>query len=223
MERHFDQELAALREKLLEMSGTVEQSVHKATRALETRDPVLVEEVFTDDKRVDVLEIEIGDLCVSLLALRQPMAVDLRFIVGAIVINNELERMGDHAVNIAQCVRDLLRMPAHKPPVDIERMVQLVTGMVKESLDAFISRDASKAQAVCERDDRVDDLKTQIVDRLVGIMTMNSDAINRGVSLILISRNLERIADLATNIAEETIFISEARVIKHHAEEGEIT
>lgn len=223
MERHFDQELTKLREKLLEMSGTVEQSVHKAIQALETRNPSLIEEIFADDRRVDAMEIEIGDLCVSLLALRQPMAVDLRFIVGAIVINNELERMGDHAVNIAQCVQDLLREPAYHLPIDLDRMTHLAAGMMKDSLDAFISRDAAKAKAVCRQDDLVDDLNRDILDEMIDLMFADSMAISRGMSLILISRNLERIADLATNIAEETIFISEARVIKHHAEEGKIT
>jgi len=223
MERHFDQELHRLRVRLLEMAGLVEQAVFKAVKILQTRDVALVEEIYSDDKKVDAREIEVDDLCVSLLALRQPMAVDLRFIVGAIKINNDLERMGDHAVNIAQCARDLAKEPPLPFARDLFQMAELSTGMMKDSLDAFVSRDAGKAKLVCDQDDRVDGYKKRILNELLGAMAQDSKVISRAMSLILIARNLERIADLSTNIAEETIFISEARVIKHHAEEGEIT
>jgi phosphate transport system protein len=223
MERRFDQELARLREKLLEMSGIVEQAVYKAVRILQTRNSGLAEEVFADDRKVDALEIAIDDLCVSLLALRQPMAVDLRFIVGAIKINNDLERMGDHAVNIAESARKLLQEGPLRVPPNLARMAQLATGMMKDSLDAFVSGDAAKAKAVCDRDDLVDGLKDQIIKDLLSEILADPAVTNPAMSLILISRNLERIADLTTNIAEETIFISEARVIKHHFEDGEIT
>lgn len=223
MERHFDQELHRLRVRLLEMAGLVEQAVFKAVKILQTRNASLAEEVYSDDKKVDAREIEVDDLCVSLLALRQPMAVDLRFIVGAIKINNDLERMGDHAVNIAQCARDLAQEPPLSLAGDLFQMAELSTGMMKDSLDAFVSRDAGKAKAVCAQDDRVDGYKKRILNELLGAMAQDSKVISRAMSLILIARNLERIADLSTNIAEETIFISEARVIKHHAEEGEIT
>jgi phosphate transport system protein len=223
MERHFDQELQRLRIKLLEMSGLVEQTVFKAVKILQTRNAALVEEVYADDKKVDALEIAVDDLCVSLLALRQPMAVDLRFIVGAIKINNDLERMGDHAVNIAECARNLAQEPPLPFNRDLFQMAEFSTRMMKESLDAFVSRDAGKAKGVCDQDDRVDGYKNRILNELLGAMTQDSKVISRALSLILIARNLERIADLSTNIAEETIFISEARVIKHHAEEGEIT
>ncbi len=205
------------------MAGLVEQAVFKAVKILQTRNASLAEEVYSDDKQVDAREIEVDDLCVSLLALRQPMAVDLRFIVGAIKINNDLERMGDHAVNIAQCARDLAQEPPLPLARDLFQMAELSTGMMKDSLDAFVSRDAGKAKRVCDQDDRVDGYKKRILNELLGAMAQDSKVISRAMSLILIARNLERIADLSTNIAEETIYISEARVIKHHAEEGEIT
>lgn len=219
MERRFDQELNRLREKLLEMAGLVEQIVHKAVKVLQSRDPILVQQVLADDNRVDALEIEVDDLCVSLLALRQPMAVDLRFVVGAIKINNDLERIGDHAVNIAQSAERLLREPPLRPLDDFPRIPALATGMMKDSLDAFVTGDVVKAKNVCERDDLVDWCKRQILIELSALMCRDPAVINRAIALVFVSRNLERIADLSTNIAEETIFISEARVIKHRADE----
>jgi phosphate transport system protein len=221
MERQFDQELAGLRQKLLEMASIVEQIIYKAIKVLQTRDVALCEGVFADDRKVDALEIEIDDLCISLLALRQPMAVDLRFIVGAIKINNDLERMGDHGVNIAQSARDLILKSPFTTLSDMTRMATLATGMMKDSLDAFVTQDSAKAKRVCERDDSVDNMKKKIVGKLGRAMADDPSHVGWAISLILISRNLERVADLSTNIAEETIFISEARVIKHRIEERE--
>jgi phosphate transport system protein len=220
MTRHFDQELTRLHSKLLQMAGLVEQEVHKAVAILRLRDSSLVPEVLADDKDVDRLEIEIDDICVSLLALRQPMAIDLRFIFGAIKINNDLERIGDHAVNIAQSAERILREPDLPPLEELPRMTSLAMGMMKDSLDAFVARDVAKAKNVCERDDLVDWCKRQILLELSALMSRDAAVVDRAMAIVLISRNLERIADLSTNIAEETIFISSARVIKHHAEEA---
>jgi phosphate transport system protein len=156
---------------------------------------------------------------VRLLALQQPMARDLRFITAALKINNDLERVGDHAVNIAGGVLRLADQPLVKPLVDIPRMAGLANDMLHEALDAFVRRDAESARRLCARDDEVDALNRQVFRELVSFMVEDPMTITRAMELILVARNLERVADLATNIAEEVVFIAEARVIKHHAED----
>ena len=219
MERHFDEELNQLKTRLLLMGGRAEAIVHKAIDALKTRDSALAEEVFADDKAIDQLEIEIDERAIRLLALRQPVGSDLRFVTSALMIVNDLERVGDHGVNIAQSTLRLNREPELKPLVDIPRMAVLATRMLTEALDAFVENDAAAARLVLTEDDEVDELKARLYQELIALMTENPQAIARGLELILVSRNLERVADLATNIAEEVVFIAEAAVVKHHMEE----
>jgi phosphate transport system protein len=219
LERHFDQELQGLKDALLAMGGRAEAVVQKSVEALKRRDPALSEEIFDDDGVIDRLEIDIDERCVSLLALRQPMAVDLRFIMGVLKISNDLERVGDHAVNIAGCSKRLLAEPPLKPLVDIPRMADLASSMLRDALDAFVRRDAVAARHVIGRDDEVDNLNQQLFRELVTFMVEDNKTITRAMELVLVARNLERVADLATNVAEEVVFIAEARIIKHHADE----
>jgi phosphate transport system protein len=219
-QRHFDKELSDLKQKLLLMAAKVETLINQAIEALKRKDDALARGVMAIDKEVDRMEIEIEEQAVALIALHQPAAADLRFLIGAIKINNDLERIGDHGVNIAQCALKLSGLPDVKPLIDIPRMAQLAIAMLKDSLDGFVRSDPSKSKQVCERDDQVDDIKDQIFRVLLTYMMEKPETIGRAMELILVSRNLERIADLATNICEETIYIAEARIIKHHAEEG---
>ena len=220
MERHFERELEDLKEQLLLMGGRAESIVLKAVEALRRLDTDLAQEIFADDRAIDRMEIDIDERCVRLLALQQPMARDLRFITAALKINNDLERVGDHAVNIAGGVLRLAGQPLLKPLVDIPRMAGLAGGMLHEALDAFVRRDAASARRLCARDDDVDTLNRQVFRELVSFMVEDPATITRAMELILVARNLERVADLATNVAEEVVFIAEARVIKHHAEEA---
>ena len=221
MERHFEHELEALKEQLLLMGGRVETVIHKSIASLERRDARLAQEIFDDDNVIDRLEIDIEERCLRLLALQQPLARDLRFITAALKISNDLERVGDHAVNIAGSAVRLAGQPLLKPLVDIPRMATIATGMLREALDAFVRRDGETARRICRRDDEVDDLNRQIYRELISFMIEDPTTISRALELILVARNLERVADLATNVAEEVVFIAEARIIKHHAEEAE--
>jgi phosphate transport system protein len=221
LERHFERDLEALKEQLLRMGGRAEAIVFKAVESLRRRDERLAHEVLADDRLIDQLEIDIDGRCVSLLALQQPMARDLRFITAALKISNDLERVGDHGVNIAGSAVRLSGQPEPKPLVDIPRMAELAGGMLHESLDAFVRHDAETARRICLRDDAVDQLNRQVFHELLNTMMEDPTTITRGMELILVARNLERVADLATNVAEEVVFIAEARVIKHHAEDRE--
>jgi phosphate transport system protein len=217
--RHFDEELQALKNDLLDMGGRAEAVIQKSIEALKRRDVRLAEEVIADDKAIDRLEIDIDERCVSLLALRQPMAVDLRFITAALKIGNDLERVGDHGVNIAGSAKRLAAEPPLKPLVDIPRMADLASAMLREGLDAFVHRDAATARELVKRDDEVDALNHQMFRELLSFMIEDPRTITRAMELILVARNLERVADLATNVAEEVVFIAEARIIKHHTDE----
>jgi phosphate transport system protein len=219
MERHFDEELNELKTRLLLMGGRAEAIVHKAIDALKTRDTALAEEIFADDEAIDALELEIDDRVIRILALRQPVGSDLRFVTSALKIGGDLERVGDHAVNIAQSAVRLAREPELKPLVDVPRMAVLATRMLTEALDAFVRNDAAAARRILTEDDEVDALKRRLYDELLAYMIENPSAIARALELILVSRNLERVADLATNVAEEVVYIAEARVVKHHMEE----
>ncbi len=218
MERHFVQDIEALKSQLLLMGGSAESIVGKSIEALRTRDVALAKRVLDDDRAIDRLEIDIEERCVELLALQQPLATDLRFITAALKISNDLERVGDHAVNIAGGAIRLGGEPPLKPLVDIPRMASLAAGMLREALDAFVRRDAETARRLVRRDDEVDALNRQVFRELVSYMIEDPRSITRAMELILVARNLERVADLATNVAEEVVFIAEARIIKHHAE-----
>jgi phosphate transport system protein len=207
MERRFEVDLQALRERLLAMGSVAETMIQESIRALVERDEALVQEVLAHEEEMDLLCIEIDDRCFTLLALRQPMASDLRFLVASIKINSDLERIADQAVSIALRAQTLITQPEVKPLIDIPRMAALAQGMVQRSLDAFVRRDPELARRVIEGDDEVDNLRDQVFRELLTYMLADSGTIARALALILISRNLERIADHATNIAEDVIYI----------------
>jgi phosphate transport system protein len=222
MERHFEVELNALKDRLLYMGSSAETMIQLAIKGLVKRDAKILEEVFTLEKKVNELHIEIDERCLLLLALRQPIAVDLRLITAAMKINTDLERIGDQAVNVTQNTMQLLKEPLLKPLIDLPRMAEIAAGMVKDSLDAFVKRDVALARNVLTRDDEVDQLKDQIFRELLTYMLNDPKTITRGIDHILIARNLERIADHATNISEDVIFMVQAKDIRHHhVEESE--
>src|SRR5262245_18111382 len=207
MERHFEAELHALRDRLLAMGSLAETMIHKGVKALVDRDEALVQAVLAHEEEMDLLCIEIDDRCFTQLALRQPMASDLRFLVAAIKINSDLERIGDQAVSIALRARSLIAQPQLKPLIDIPRMATIVQEMVRRSLDAFVRKDPELARSTIDGDDEVDNLRDQVFRELLTYMMGDPTTIPRALDLILISRNLERIADHATNIAEDVIYI----------------
>jgi len=207
MERKFEKELQDLRERLLVMGSLAETMIRKGIKALVDHDEALVQSVLAHEEEMDLLCIEIDDRCFTLLALQQPMASDLRFLVAGIKINSDLERIGDQAVSVALRARELIREPEVKPLIDIPRMAQLAQEMVRNSLDAFVRRDSELARSVIEADDEVDNLRDQVFRELLTYMMADTGTIPRALNLILISRNLERIADHATNIAEDVIYI----------------
>jgi phosphate transport system protein len=218
--RHFHAQLATLKQRLLDMSARAEELVDLAVEALLTRDEGKAETVIAADRDVDRLEIEVEHLAIELLALQQPMARDLRFIVSAIKISSDLERVGDHAVNIAQSTQRLsadsvsLRMdPA------IEDMARRARRMLSDALDAFVRADGALGREVCRRDDDVDALHDSLFRTLLTHMMGDARMITPSLELLLVSRNLERVADLATNIAEDAVFLAEGKQIKHHAED----
>jgi phosphate transport system protein len=221
MERHhFEAELQALRNQLLTMGGLVEERVHRAVHALVHRAEEEAQRVIATDKEINDLQIDVDNRCLKLLATQTPLAVDLRLITSAMKINADLERVGDQAVNIAESVLVLIPQPPLKPLIDIPRMATIAEKMIRDALDAFVEKDAELARDVLRRDDEVDELKDQVFRELLTYMMADPGTIQRALSLILISRNLERIADHATNIAEDVIFIAEARDVRHHAETG---
>ena len=219
--RHFQDELEQLKTRLLTMGGLAEEQVRLAVKALVDRDRDLVERVLTGDGPLNALHIEIDGRCFTLLALFQPMAVDLRAIVSAVKINTDLERVGDLAVNIAEAVQRYAVHPPVKKLIDIPRMATLAQEMLRDALDAFVRRDTDLAQRVLNEDDTLDSLKTQIFRELLTYMLQDPGTIEAALDLILISRHLERIGDHATNIAEDVIFMVSARDVRHHAADGQ--
>jgi phosphate transport system protein len=220
MERHhFENELQALKNRLLTMGGLVEERVHQAIHALVSRNEEEAERVIAADKEVNDLQIDVDERCIKLLATQTPLASDLRLITVAMKINDDLERIGDQAVNIAENAMKLLPHPPLKPLIDIPRMAEISQRMTRDALDAFVNRDVELARTVLQRDDEVDSLKDQVFRELLTYMMADPGTIARALSLILISRNLERIADHATNVAEDVIFLVEARDVRHRREE----
>ena len=213
--RHFEDALDTLKECLVRMAGLAEEQVALAVQALLAKDVDRADAVIERDPRIDDLEMSVDDQAIQLLALQQPMARDLRFITMAMKIGNDLERVGDHAVNIAQNVRFLAEAPPLPRLPEIEEMSSLATEMLNDALDAFVRADAALALTIGERDDRVDELHENVFRIVLTHMMEDSRKIGAGMDMILVSRNLERIADLATNIAEDVVFMVEGRSIKH--------
>jgi phosphate transport system protein len=218
MDRVFDEELRDLRKKLLHMAAHVEEAITLAVRSLKERKADLAQEVFRGEDRTNDFDIEIDELGLRLLALRQPMASDLRFITSAMKIGSDLERIGDLAVNIAQRSLTLLQSPPLKPLLDIPEMAAVTERMIRDAIKSFIDGDEALARDVCARDAVVDQYNDQIFRELLTYMMQDPAAIGRAMDLILVSRHLERIADHATNIGEDVIYIVSGKTIKHHAE-----
>jgi phosphate transport system protein len=222
MERHhFEEELQTLKNRLLTMGALVEERAHQSVRSLVNRNQEAAEHIIASDKEVNDLQIDIDDRCLKLLATQTPLASDLRLITSAMKINADLERIGDQAVNIAENVIKLLPQPPLKPLIDIPRMAEIAQQMTRDALDSFVKRDVTLARDVLKRDDEVDNLKDQVFRELLTYMMADPGTIQRALALILISRNLERIADHATNIAEDVIFLVEAKDVRHHHLETE--
>ena len=219
LSRHFDQELADLKQDLLRMAALAETAVGKSLLSVTNRDSDLAREVITDDITLNRMELTIEEQAFKLLALRQPVATDLRLTVAAMRIATELERIGDQAVNIAERALELNSRPPLELPIDIKIMAELALGMVRTSIDAFVNQDPKLALQVCQRDVEVDILDDEYIQKILDCMIKESRWVTRLHHFIIIVRNLERIADLATNIAEDIVFIIEGRVIKHRCED----
>ena len=215
MERQFDKELQDLRENLLKMGTLVEEAIANAVKSLIERDSDLARRTIERDSQINELEVKLEEKAIKLLALRQPMARDLRFIVKSVKIIASLERIGDHSVNICERALELNKEPPLKPYIDIPIMAQSAQMMLKEALDAFINEDTVLALKVCKDDQIIDDLDEQILRELLTFMTEDPHTITRAIWIIQISKNLERIGDLATNIAESVIYMVDAKDIRH--------
>jgi phosphate transport system protein len=212
----LEQKLNELKERLSVMAGLAEEMVSNSVKALVNRDSALARQVIeVDEDRVNHLEIEIEDAAINMIALYQPEASNLRTIAMIIKINNDLERLGDHAVNIGEAAQFLLAQPPVKPLIDLPRMSDVAITMLKDTLDAFSRSDAALAKQVCSRDSVVDSLKDQITRELVTYMTSDAHTIDRSLKLMMVALNLERIADHATNIAEDVVYMATGEVIKH--------
>jgi phosphate transport system protein len=218
--RHFHEQLAELKQRLLDMSDKAESLIDLAVESLRERDAAKAEAVLAADHELDDLEVDVEHRAISLLALQQPMARDLRFVVAAIKISSDLERVGDHAVNIAQCTLRLLGVPVMlAPSLEIDEMAKRARAMLGDAIDAFIRADGTLGRAVCKRDDEVDALEEATFRVLLTRMMENASTISPALQLLLVSRNLERVADLATNVAEDAVYLAEGKQIKHHLED----
>lgn len=217
MERHFEKELHTLKESLLKMGTLVERNIANAIKSLVERDSELAEKTIQSDSEIDEMEIKLEDMAIRLLALRQPMAKDLRFIVKGTKIVTDLERMGDLAVNICERALELNKEPLLKPYIDLPRMAEKAQHMLKEVLDAFVREDAEIALKVCQDDQLIDDLNDQIFRELLTFMLEDPRTILRAIRISFISKYIERIGDHATNIAEDVIYMVKAKDIRHGA------
>jgi phosphate transport system protein len=221
MERHFQKELESVKTSLIKMGSIVEENISHALQALLERNESLAQKVIENEERINALEIEIDNAIVDLLALQQPVASDLRFIIAAQKINNDLERIGDHAVNIAEADLNLIKIKPIDSLLELPKMAVTTKLMLRNALDSFILLDPKLAQMVLESDDQIDEFNRSMTTEVIELLKSDKRTIECGMELVRISRNLERVADMTTNIAEEVIFYIQARVIKHHAEELE--
>ena len=215
MTKHYSDQLADVREMVLRMGGLAEQMTRRVVQALVERNVDLLAEVRSMETQVNQLHIEVDEACIELIALRQPTAVDLRFIAAAMKINTDMERIGDQAINITERAESLLAVPTLKPLIDIPRMADIAQEMLKASLDAFVNGDDELAYATILRDDSLDQLKDQIFRELLTFMMSDPTTIPRAMDLILVSRHLERIGDHATNICEDVIFMVKGKDVRH--------
>ncbi|MCC7013875.1 MAG: phosphate signaling complex protein PhoU [Planctomycetes bacterium] len=215
MSKHLQHDLDRLKKETLAMGSMVEHAINKAIRALLDRDAELAREVSQGDDAIDRKELEVEDMCLKILALHQPVAGDLRYLVAVLKVNNDLERMGDLAGNIAERAMFLASQAPLAIELEIERMVESVRTMVSESLDALVEQDPVLARRVCREDDAVDAMQRRMFDTLTALMMRDPSTVERAVQLLSVTRHLERIADSATNIAEDVVFVVEGEVIRH--------
>ncbi|MCI0531721.1 MAG: phosphate signaling complex protein PhoU [candidate division Zixibacteria bacterium] len=218
MERQFDLDLGQLKQKLLAMAGLATSNISMAIRALVERNEKYTSQILSQEEQINSLQMEIDNYCLELIARWQPVAADLRFLVSAIKINSELERIGDLASNINEATIRLLTEPKLKPLIDIPRMAEIAQKMVNDAIDSFVKKDSHLAQTVLTRDDTVDNYRDQIFRELLTYMLQDQTTTPRALQLILISRSLERVADHSTNIAEDVIYLVEGVDIRHHIE-----
>ncbi len=213
----FDEELQHLKEKLLKMGSLVEDAIKYSVQALVERDDELAQKIIDNDRLVNTLDVEIDEESIRLIALRQPMAGDLRFITTAMKITTDLERMGDLGVNIAERALELNQEPILKPYIDIPKMREIAQGMTRDALDAFVRKDKKLAMDVIMRDDEVDDLKHSVLQELAFFMVQDPTTVTRAMKVSFVAQYLERIADHATNISEMVIYLIEGKIIRHMA------
>jgi len=219
--RHFSVELEELNQKLLQMGGLVESAIHRSVRSLVEQDRALAEEVIRDEPQINQIEMEIDGLATRLLALRQPVARDLRLLTAALKINTDLERIGDLAVHVAERSLSLMHHPLVKPMTDIPKMASLVQSMLLKCLDAFVQGDADLAHSVLLADDEVDELRDAVYADLLQVMQRDPSVLTAAIDLLFVARNLERIGDHATNIAEDVVFLIKGIDVRHHAQQTE--
>jgi phosphate transport system protein len=210
-----------LRKELLGMGSLVEEAINKAIHALANRDRAMAREVIDADSRIDLMELEVEEECLKLLALHQPVAVDLRYVVTCLKVNNDLERMGDLAVNIAERADYISRHPVLALPGELNRMADGVRGMVRDSLDSLVRKDANLAREVLKRDDMIDEHNRNMFDKMTKLMMKDAEQVKQAIAFMSSSRALERIADHATNVAEDVVFMIEGEIIRHRGEQME--
>jgi phosphate transport system protein len=215
MAKHFDRELEKLKKKILSLGALVEERVYLAIKAIESRDPDLAKRIIRLDHEIDETEVEVEEECLKVLALYQPVAIDLRFIVAVIKINNDLERIGDEAVNIAERIQSIAKYPNISFHFDYTEMAEIAAAMLKQSLDALVNLDIDTAFRILTLDDEVDDIQSNAYSQIKQVMREHPKEMTYLINLYLISRHLERIADHATNIAEEVIYLIEGEIIRH--------
>jgi len=215
MKKHYREELGNLRETVLRMGGLVEQMTHRAIQALVERKIEMLAEVKAMENQVNQLHIDIDEICLEMIALRQPTAADLRFIAAAMKINTDMERIGDQAINITERAEFLLAVPPVKPLIDIPRMAEIAKEMLRDALDAFVNGNVELAYDTIKKDDLVDQLKDQVFRELLTYMMADQGTVQRSLDLILVSRHVERIADHATNICEDVIFMVKGKDVRH--------
>lgn len=215
MQRHFDDELKSVKDRILRMGALVEDQIANAIKGLVERNSEIARDVIANDHQVNALDVEIDEECLRLIALHQPMARDLRFLTTAMKISTELERMSDLAENVSERSIELNQEPQLKPYIDIPRMAQHAQTMVKEALDSFVNMDSKLARKVCGDDDYMDDINEQIFRELLSFMLEDPKTISRAVRITFISKYLERVADHATNVGELVVYMVEGKIIRH--------
>ena len=215
MAKHFDRELEKLKKRILSLGALVEERVYLAIKAIESRDSDLAARIIRSDYEIDETEVEVEEECLKILALYQPVAIDLRFIVAVIKINNDLERIGDEAVNIAERIQSIAKRSTFSFHFDYTEMAEIAAAMLKQSLDALVNMDIDTAFRVITMDDEVDDIQSKAYSQIKQAMRERPEEMTYLINLYLISRHLERIADHATNIAEEVVYLIEGEIVRH--------